>query len=63
MDAPPHSVASGCIAVMCFSAEKRKLGTQYTAIPNHSQETENAALFLSSVLSGFLPGYPLYQKN
>lgn len=51
------------LCVMCFSAEKRKLGTQYTVIPNHFQENENTALFLSLVLSGLLTGYLLYHKN
>jgi len=49
--------------MMCFAAEKRKLGTQCAAIPNCFQEDENTALLLSFILSGLLAGYPLYQKS
>lgn len=57
-----HSVASGCIFVMCFSTEKRKSGTQLTAIPNPFQENENTSLFLCSVLSRPLTAHPLCHR-
>lgn len=41
-----HSVAAGCICVMWFSAENRKSGTQWTAIPNPFPENGNTSLFL-----------------
>lgn len=48
---------------MCFPAPKRKLGTQYTTVPCHFRESENAASFLTVVLSEILTGYPSYPKK
>lgn len=49
--------------MMCFPAPKRKLGTQYTTVPSHLQESENATSFLTVVLSEILTGYPSYPKK